>query len=69
MLVSNGFAGADVAGLAAHKQGRVARESAVYGKCQYQGSLGTQVVTMFDLVAARTGLLERGRGRGLCLSH
>jgi len=43
-------------GTTAHKQGRVAGENAVGGSRRFAGSLGTQVVKVFDLVAARTGL-------------
>ena len=43
-------------GTTAHKQGRVAGENALGGQRQFAGSLGTQVVKVFDLVAARTGL-------------
>ena len=43
-------------GTTAHKQGRVAGENAVGGDRQYAGSLGTQVVKVFHVVAARTGL-------------
>lgn len=43
-------------GTTAHKQGRVAGENAIGGHRRFQGSLGTQVVKVFDLVAARTGL-------------
>ena len=46
-------------GTTAHKQGRVAGENALGGNSRYAGSLGTQVVKVFDLVAARTGLRER----------
>ena len=46
-------------GTTAHKQGRVAGENAIGGTCQYAGSLGTQVVKVFDMVAARTGLRHR----------
>ncbi|MBP2355995.1 NADPH-dependent 2,4-dienoyl-CoA reductase/sulfur reductase-like enzyme [Kribbella aluminosa] len=42
-------------GTTAHKQGRVAGENAVGGFATYAGSLGTQVVRIFDLVAAATG--------------
>ena len=54
-------------GTTAHKQGRVAGENAVGGNVRFAGSLGTQVVKIFDLVAARTGLrdheaLAAGRG-------
>jgi NADPH-dependent 2,4-dienoyl-CoA reductase/sulfur reductase-like enzyme len=45
-------------GTTAHKQGRVAGENALGGNCEYAGSLGTQVVKVFDLVAARTGLRD-----------
>jgi NADPH-dependent 2,4-dienoyl-CoA reductase/sulfur reductase-like enzyme len=45
-------------GTTAHKQGRVAGENAVGGAATFAGSLGTQVVKVFDLVAARTGLRE-----------
>jgi len=43
-------------GTTAHKQGRVAGENALGGRARFAGSLGTQVVKVFDLVAARTGL-------------
>lgn len=43
-------------GTTAHKQGRVAGENMLGGTCEFQGSLGTQVVKVFDRVAARTGL-------------
>ncbi len=45
-------------GTTAHKQGRVAGENALGGRARYAGSLGTQVVKVFDLVAARTGLRD-----------
>ncbi|MGA9676131.1 MAG: FAD-dependent oxidoreductase [Mycobacterium sp.] len=45
-------------GTTAHKQGRVAGENALGGCARFAGSLGTQVVKVFDLVAARTGLRE-----------
>lgn len=45
-------------GTTAHKQGRVAGENALGGDARFAGSLGTQVVKVFDLVAARTGLRE-----------
>ncbi len=47
---------ADVAG--AGGGGRVAGENALGGQARFAGSLGTQVVKVFDLVAARTGLRE-----------
>jgi NADPH-dependent 2,4-dienoyl-CoA reductase/sulfur reductase-like enzyme len=43
-------------GTTAHKQGRVAGENAVGGTREFAGSLGTQVVKIFDQAAARTGL-------------
>ncbi|KQR16243.1 FAD-dependent oxidoreductase [Cellulomonas sp. Leaf334] len=46
-------------GTTAHKQGRVAGENAIGGSARYAGSVGTQVVKVFDLVAARTGLRDR----------
>jgi NADPH-dependent 2,4-dienoyl-CoA reductase/sulfur reductase-like enzyme len=45
-------------GTTAHKQGRVAGENAAGGDRTFAGSLGTQVVKVFDLVAARTGLRD-----------
>ncbi|MFD8501270.1 FAD-dependent oxidoreductase [Streptomyces sp. NPDC059687] len=45
-------------GTTAHKQGRIAGENALGGYRWFQGSLGTQVVKVFDLVAARTGLRD-----------
>jgi NADPH-dependent 2,4-dienoyl-CoA reductase/sulfur reductase-like enzyme len=45
-------------GTTAHKQGRVAGENALGGGREYAGSLGTQVVKVFELVAARTGLRD-----------
>ena len=45
-------------GTSAHKQGGVAGENAVGGHAVFAGSLGTQVVKVFDLVVARTGLLD-----------
>lgn len=45
-------------GTTAHKQGRVAGENMVGGNREYQGSLGTQVVKVFDLIAAGTGLRD-----------
>src|SRR6185437_14534876 len=54
-------------GTTAHKQGRVAGENALGGNRRFTGSLGTQVVKVFDLVAARTGLRDHeanSTGRG-----
>jgi NADPH-dependent 2,4-dienoyl-CoA reductase/sulfur reductase-like enzyme len=45
-------------GTTAHKQGRIAGENAVGAAAEFAGSLGTQVVKIFDLVAARTGLRD-----------
>lgn len=45
-------------GTTAHKQGRVAGENAIGGNARFAGSLGAQVVKVFDLVAARTGLRD-----------
>ncbi len=46
-------------GTTAHKQGRVAGENMLGGRCAFQGSLGTQSVKVFEQVAARTGLREQ----------
>jgi NADPH-dependent 2,4-dienoyl-CoA reductase/sulfur reductase-like enzyme len=45
-------------GTTAHKQGRVAGETAVGGDRTFAGSLGTQVVKVFELAVARTGLRD-----------
>lgn len=45
-------------GTTAHKQGRVAGENAIGGNRTFEGSLGTQVVKIFELAAARTGLRD-----------
>jgi NADPH-dependent 2,4-dienoyl-CoA reductase/sulfur reductase-like enzyme len=45
-------------GTTAHKQGRVAGENALGGNREFAGSLGTQVVKIFDQAAARTGLRD-----------
>jgi NADPH-dependent 2,4-dienoyl-CoA reductase/sulfur reductase-like enzyme len=45
-------------GTTAHKQGRVAGENALGGNRVFAGSLGTQVVKIFDQAAARTGLRD-----------
>lgn len=45
-------------GTTAHKQGRTAGENMVGGNAEFAGSLGTQVVKVFNLVIARTGLRE-----------
>lgn len=45
-------------GTTAHKQGRIGGENAVGGSREFSGSLGTQVVKVFDQVAARTGLRQ-----------
>lgn len=46
-------------GTTAHKQGRIAGENAVGGHREYEGTLGTQSVRVFDLVIARTGFHDR----------
>ena len=45
-------------GTTAHKQGRIAGENAVGGHREFVGTLGTQVVKVFDLAVARTGLRD-----------
>jgi NADPH-dependent 2,4-dienoyl-CoA reductase/sulfur reductase-like enzyme len=45
-------------GTTAHKQGRVAGENAAGGQREFAGSLGTQVVKVFDHAVARTGLRD-----------
>jgi len=45
-------------GTTAHKQGRIAGEAAVGGDRAFAGSLGTQVVKVFELAVARTGLRD-----------
>lgn len=45
-------------GTTAHKQGRIAGENAVGGIRGFAGTLGTQVVKVFELVVARTGLRD-----------
>ncbi len=45
-------------GTTAHKQGRIAGENALGGTREFAGSLGTQIVKVFDLVAARTGIRD-----------
>ena len=46
-------------GTTAHKQGRVAGETAAAGDREFAGSLGTQVVKVFELAVARTGLRDQ----------
>ncbi len=46
-------------GSTAHKQGRIAGENLVGGAREFAGTLGTQVVKVFDRIAARTGLHDR----------
>jgi NADPH-dependent 2,4-dienoyl-CoA reductase/sulfur reductase-like enzyme len=46
-------------GTTSHKQGRVAGENAVGGNDEFSGVVGTQVVKVFELAIARTGLLDR----------
>ena len=45
-------------GTTSHKQGRVAGENAVGGNATFAGVVGTQVVKVFELAIARTGLLD-----------
>ena len=45
-------------GTTAHKQGRTAGENAAGGQHEFAGSLGTQVVKIFDRVIALTGLRQ-----------
>ncbi len=53
-------------GTTSHKQGRIAGENAVGGEREFQGSVGTQSVRLFELVAARTGLHDAdARAAGL----
>ena len=51
-------------GTTAHKQGRVAGENALGGNRQFAGSLGTQVVKVFDQAVARTGLRDHEASPG-----
>ena len=46
-------------GTTAHKQGRVAGETAVGSDRTFAGSLGTQVVKVFEFAVARTGLRDQ----------
>ena len=46
-------------GTVAHKQGRIAGENALGGSAEFDGTLGTQSVKIFDKVVARTGLNEK----------
>lgn len=50
-------------GTTSHKQGRVAGENAVGGHREFAGTLGTQVVKVFDLAVARTGLRDAEAAR------
>jgi NADPH-dependent 2,4-dienoyl-CoA reductase/sulfur reductase-like enzyme len=45
-------------GTTAHKQGRIAGENALGAHHEFAGSLGTQVVKVFEMAAARTGLRD-----------
>jgi NADPH-dependent 2,4-dienoyl-CoA reductase/sulfur reductase-like enzyme len=45
-------------GTTAHKQGRIAGENALGGNREFAGSLGTQVVKVFEQAVARTGLRD-----------
>lgn len=46
-------------GTTAHKQGRVAGENMLSGTCEFQGSLGTQVVKVFDRLDFSHSLQQR----------
>jgi NADPH-dependent 2,4-dienoyl-CoA reductase/sulfur reductase-like enzyme len=46
-------------GTTSHKQGRTAGENAVGGDSEFAGSVGTQVVKIFEIAVARTGLLHK----------
>lgn len=50
-------------GTTSHKQGRVAGENAVGSHREFAGTLGTQVVKVFDLAVARTGLRDAEAAR------
>lgn len=43
-------------GTTSHKQGRVAGENAAGGRREFAGSVGTQVVKIFEMAVARTGI-------------
>ena len=45
-------------GTTAHKQGAIAGANAAGGAREFAGTLGTQIVKVFDLAAGRTGLTE-----------
>ncbi len=45
-------------GSTAHKQGRVAGENMAGGNAEFQGTLGTQAVKIFNMVIAGTGLRD-----------
>ncbi len=45
-------------GTTAHKQGLIAGENALGGHRKFAGTLGTQVVKVFEIVVARTGLRD-----------
>ncbi len=45
-------------GTTAHKQGRVAGENAIGGNREFAGSIGTQVVKIFEHAVSRTGLRD-----------
>ncbi|KZT79277.1 Pyridine nucleotide-disulfide oxidoreductase [Lactiplantibacillus plantarum] len=46
-------------GTTAHKQGRIAGLNVVGQRCRFRGIVGTQVIRVFNLVIARTGLLPK----------
>lgn len=45
-------------GTTGHKQGRIAGENTIGGQREFQGTLGTQVVKVFEMAIARTGLRQ-----------
>lgn len=45
-------------GTTSHKQGRIVGENAVGGNALFAGVVGTQVVKIFEIAIARTGLLD-----------
>lgn len=51
-------------GTTAHKQGRVAGENMTGGTRTFAGSLGTQIVKVFELAIGRTGLRDDEARRG-----
>lgn len=52
-------------GTTAHKQGRIAGQNAAGGDAVFAGVLGTQVVKVFDLIAAATGIRDAEAAQAL----